>query len=127
MRERKARQSPPLNDRKKLKKKPRFFCDNCGNEVGQNEKACRHCGRYFAAVRCPSCGFVGDETTFKNGCPSCGYSAPPDADKLSADKPAEKKSEKHHLIPAGKLPLWVYILSIGAFIAACAMLIVKLR
>jgi hypothetical protein len=27
----------------------------------------------------------------------------------------------------GKLPLWVYILSIGAFIAACAMLIVKLR
>jgi predicted RNA-binding Zn-ribbon protein involved in translation (DUF1610 family) len=105
-----------------MSKKPRFFCDNCGNEVGQNEKACRHCGRYFAAVRCPSCGFVGDEISFKKGCPSCGYSAPP-----GADKPSGKKPEKHHLIPTGKLPLWVYIISIGAFIAACAALIFKLK
>jgi len=102
-----------------MSKKPRFFCDNCGNEVGQNEKSCRHCGRYFASVRCPGCGYVGDETAFKNGCPSCGYSAPPDADKQ-----AVKKNETH---PAGKLPLWVYILSIGAFIAACVALFVKLR
>jgi len=105
-----------------MSKKPRFFCDNCGNEVGQNEKSCRHCGRYFAAVRCPGCGFVGDEISFKNGCPACGYSAAP-----GADKPAAKKSEKRHLIPVGKLPIWVYILSIAAFIAVCAMLIVKLR
>jgi predicted RNA-binding Zn-ribbon protein involved in translation (DUF1610 family) len=105
-----------------MSKKPRFFCDNCGNEVGQNEKACRHCGRFFASVRCPGCGFIGDETAFKNGCPSCGYSAPP-----KSEKPIEKKSEKHYMIPAGKLPLWVYIVSICAFIAACAALIMKLR
>jgi len=115
-----------------LKKKPRFFCDNCGNEVGPNEKSCRHCGRFFASVRCPSCGFIGDETSFKNGCPSCGYSAPQGADKASADKlsvgkQAANKTERHQMIPAGKLPLWVYILSIGAFIIVCAMLIVKLR
>jgi hypothetical protein len=77
-------------------------------------------------VRCPGCGFIGDETSFKNGCPACGYSAPPGADTLSSDKPAARKNEKRQ-IPAGKLPLWVYILSIGAFIFACAMLIAKLR
>jgi len=110
-----------------MSKKPRFFCDNCGHEVGQNEKSCRNCGRYFAAVRCPGCGFIGDEISFKNGCPACGYSAPPGADTLSPDKPNARKNEKRRMIPAGKLPLWVYILSIGAFIAVCAMLIVKLR
>jgi predicted RNA-binding Zn-ribbon protein involved in translation (DUF1610 family) len=105
-----------------MSKKPRFFCDNCGNEVGQNEKSCRHCGRYFASVRCPSCGFIGDETAFRNGCPSCGYSAAP-----GADKPAVNKNETHRMVPAGKLPLWVYILSICAFIAVCAVLIFKLK
>ena len=103
-----------------MNRKPRFFCDNCGKEVGQNEKACRHCGRFFASVRCPNCGYTGDETSFKNGCPACGYSASP-------NKQAENKSEKHHMIPAGKLPLWVYILSIGAFIAACVALFAKLK
>jgi len=103
-----------------MSKKPRFFCDNCGSEVGQNEKSCRNCGRYFASVRCPSCGHIGDESSFQKGCPACGYSAPP-------GKPAEKKPAARYFVPAGKLPLWVYFFSIGAFIIACAMLIFKFR
>jgi rRNA maturation protein Nop10 len=86
-----------------------------------NAKACPHCGRYFASVRCPSCGFTGDENTFRNGCPSCGYSVPPANNGKSAYAPIPEKK-----VPAGPLPLWVYILSIGAFIAAVAILLVKL-
>jgi predicted RNA-binding Zn-ribbon protein involved in translation (DUF1610 family) len=56
---------------------PKFFCDNCGWEVASDEKTCPHCGRYFSSIRCPSCGFVGDEELFNNGCPKCGYSAAP--------------------------------------------------
>jgi predicted RNA-binding Zn-ribbon protein involved in translation (DUF1610 family) len=108
----------------KLNKKPRFFCDNCGSEVGQNAKACQNCGRYFASVRCPSCGFTGDEASFKNGCPSCGYSAAPTGAPPAPEKKAAKKSET--LVPAGKLPLWVYILSICAFIGVCAVLVYRL-
>jgi len=96
-----------------LSKKPRFFCDNCGIEVGQNTKACPQCGRFFASIRCPSCGYTGDEKAFSGGCPSCGYSAPPSA----SAPPPEKK------IPAGPLPLWVYILAVCAFIGICAVLL----
>jgi hypothetical protein len=31
------------------------------------------------------------------------------------------------MVPAGKLPLWVYIISICAFIAVCAALIFRFR
>jgi uncharacterized membrane protein YvbJ len=63
-----------------LKKKPRFFCDNCAQEVGSEVKSCPNCGRYFASVRCPSCGYSSEDRMFKNGCPMCGYSsAPPPA------------------------------------------------
>jgi predicted RNA-binding Zn-ribbon protein involved in translation (DUF1610 family) len=104
-----------------LKKKPRFFCDNCGAEVGRNAKACPQCGRYFASVRCPSCGFTGDENTFKNGCPSCGYSVTPSPGSTLADTPVPEKK-----VPAGPLPLWVYLLSIAAFIVAVTILVLKL-
>jgi predicted amidophosphoribosyltransferase len=95
-----------------LKKKPRFFCDNCGSEVDRNAKACPHCGRFFASIRCPACGFAGAERLFAGGCPSCGYSAPPgDGAKLREKKPA-----------AGPLPMWVYVFSIAALIAVLAIL-----
>ncbi|MDR2730828.1 MAG: hypothetical protein LBB81_08025 [Treponema sp.] len=60
-----------------MKKKPRFFCDNCGQEVDNRVKACPNCGRYFASVRCPKCGFTGGDKLFNHGCPSCGYSSLP--------------------------------------------------
>jgi len=108
-----------------LNKKPRFFCDNCGSEVGQNAKACQNCGKYFASVRCPACGHTGDESSFQNGCPACGYSAPPGTDKPSAGRHAAKKPAARRTVSSGKLPLWVYILSISAFAGACTLLLYK--
>ncbi|MCL2043368.1 MAG: hypothetical protein FWG89_04430 [Treponema sp.] len=95
-----------------MSKKPRFFCDNCNTEVDRNTKACPQCGRFFSSIRCPSCGHSGEEKTFLGGCPSCGYSAP----KTGDYRLPEKK------VPAGPLPLWVYVFSICAFIAVIAIL-----
>ena len=53
--------------------KAKFFCENCGAEVPQNAKMCRHCGRFFSSVRCPACGATGKNSDFINGCPVCGY------------------------------------------------------
>jgi predicted RNA-binding Zn-ribbon protein involved in translation (DUF1610 family) len=99
-----------------MNKKPRFFCDNCGHEVDRDAKTCAHCGRFFASVRCPSCGYTSGEKDFSNGCPSCGYSAPP----------AARPPEQPEKLPARALPLWVYLLSICAFIAVCAVLVSRL-
>ena len=96
-----------------MSKKPRFFCDNCGSEVGRDEKACPRCGRFFASVRCPACGFAGEERLFAGGCPSCGYSAPPGGAARLADQQA----------PAGSLPVWVYIVSIAALLAVFTVLL----
>ncbi|MDR0442663.1 MAG: zinc ribbon domain-containing protein [Treponema sp.] len=82
-----------------MKKKPRFFCDNCGYEVENDAKACPHCGRFFSSVRCPSCGFAGEEKLFINGCPSCGYSAAPGKQNRA------KKSAQ------GTLPFRAYLLT----------------
>jgi predicted RNA-binding Zn-ribbon protein involved in translation (DUF1610 family) len=95
-----------------LSKKPRFFCDNCGAEVDRDVKACPHCGRFFASIRCPSCGFAGEERLFAGGCPSCGYSAP----HGGGTRLREKKTSTN------PLPLWVYIFSIAALIAVLSIL-----
>jgi len=102
-----------------MNKKPRFFCDNCGHEVERDAKSCAHCGRFFASVRCPACGYTSGEKDFSGGCPSCGYSAPP---AVRADEQTDSRPQ----LPARPLPLWVYILSICAFISVCAVLVSKL-
>ena len=102
-----------------MNKKPRFFCDNCGHEVGRDAKSCAHCGRFFASVRCPSCGYIGGEKTFANGCPSCGYSAPPAA---RAGEPADTQPPRS----ARPLPLWVYLITVAAFITVCIVVFFKL-
>jgi hypothetical protein len=104
-----------------LNKKPRFFCDNCGVEVEQNTRACPQCGRFFASIRCPSCGYTGDEKAFSDGCPACGYSTPP-----PVYQPLPDKKIPAGVYPAGPLPLWVYILAVCAFIGICAVLLLKL-
>ena len=110
-----------------MSKKPRFFCDNCGHEVERDARSCAHCGRFFSSVRCPSCGYTSSEKAFSNGCPSCGYSAPPDntaAGVLRSKTPqVENRHEGRFSTP---LPLWVYIVSICAFIVVCAILASKL-
>jgi len=96
---------------KKSAKSPRFFCETCGAEVPRDAKKCIKCGKYFASIRCPACGFVGDEAAFKGGCPTCAYSS----EKTDRTLP-EKKN------PSGPLSLWVYILTAAAFAAVLAAL-----
>jgi len=91
---------------------PRFFCENCGAEVPRDGEKCPQCGRRFASVRCPACGFIGETAQFKGGCPSCGYSTanPPSNSKKQKNFPEKKKA-------AASLPFWVYILTAAAFTA----------
>ena len=106
-----------LASKKSNSSAPKFFCENCGAEVPIDEKRCPNCGSYFASVRCPACGFVGDESTFLGGCPACGYSALPDNYGNTLSNAAESKK------PAGALPVWVYILTAVAFIAIVVALV----
>jgi len=101
-----------------LKEKPRFFCDNCGEEVGDNSKTCPYCGRFFASVRCPACGFSGEDSLFVNGCPSCGYSASP-ASKTAKTKRHRVKKKPH---PADPLPFSVYIILTVALLVIITIL-----
>jgi predicted amidophosphoribosyltransferase len=96
-------------------KKPRFFCDNCNAEVPMTAKNCPGCGRFFASVRCPSCGYSADDADFKKGCPSCGYSAPPKKAGIFQEAPKRKT-----FIEA--LPLWVYVVTALAFVSVAAAL-----
>jgi uncharacterized membrane protein YvbJ len=91
-----------------LKQSPRYFCDNCGTEVFSDDRACPRCGRLFVSVRCPNCGYSGEDKRFQNGCPLCGYSDPNagKGNKPSITKPKKKKSKvKHQHEP---LPIWGY-------------------
>lgn len=102
---------------KSPEKAPRFFCDNCDTEVDLDVRACPNCGRLFVSVRCPACGFSGDEKNFSKGCPNCGYSAIP----KKKPRPRKKKVRAHT-----PLPLWLYILSIGALLCMFTLLFTML-
>ena len=103
--------------RKGTSQSPRFFCENCGSEVPRDAKNCQKCGRYFASVRCPACGFVGEEAIFKGGCPVCDYSSSPSGE--TAGKGRRPPPGKRHAEP---LPVWVYLLTAAAFIGVLAAL-----
>jgi len=110
-----------------LSKAPRFFCDNCGQEVGDDLKTCPFCGRYFASVRCPKCGFHGEDSLFVNGCPSCGYSADGPAGKAGGKK-RKRKRKKAQRLPAEPLPASAYVILTAAlfvFIAFVSWLITR--
>ena len=79
----------------------KFFCDNCGEEVGKDELRCPGCGRYFRSVKCPSCGFAGASSLFTDGCPSCGYAA--DQGLQSAGKTAGRKGRRRKAGRGGSL------------------------
>jgi hypothetical protein len=99
-----------------LKKKPRFFCDNCNYEVDIELKACPYCARHFSSVRCPSCSFYGPDEMFRNGCPMCGYSASPS----KAPKIQEKTPKRKERASAEPLPFWTYV---AAFFTLFAVII----
>ncbi|WP_407425831.1 zinc ribbon domain-containing protein [Treponema sp.] len=104
----------------------KFFCENCGAEVPQDAKVCKHCGKFFSSVRCPVCGETGTPGKFSNGCPKCGY-AVGKGKKINSPKQKEshasRKSKKELLnaidsrnsntfakkrISDGHLPVWSY-------------------
>jgi predicted RNA-binding Zn-ribbon protein involved in translation (DUF1610 family) len=118
-----------------MAKKPRFFCDNCGAEVNMEAKSCPACGRFFASVRCPQCGFTGKDEDFSRGCPVCGYSNPPGAGpavngKLEANskrKLSWTRGRTGPREPVFTLPFWLYLVAALALICVLALLYHSLR
>ncbi|MDR2135412.1 MAG: zinc ribbon domain-containing protein [Treponema sp.] len=115
-------------------KKPRFFCDNCGTEVDKTAKNCPVCGRFFASVRCPKCGFTGKEEEFAGGCPACGYSAA--SGSLGGGSGGKFETKPARGAFRGRrrargqvftLPFWLYLVAALALICALALLYNSLR
>lgn len=110
----------------------RFFCDHCGTEVRRDSDCCPRCGRAFAFVRCPQCGFSGEEGLFKKGCPVCGYCTADGAGGTNGTNGTPGRSAGPErtgkpLVPAGKLPLWVYVIALLALGAVAAALVLTVR
>jgi uncharacterized membrane protein YvbJ len=109
-----------------MKKKLHFYCDHCGSEVPQNAKECPECGRSFASVRCPFCGFIGEGDLFKEGCPGCGYSAPGTSGTNAGEPLASPQPQKQKIASQASsietLPLWVYIVTGLIFLGVLAVL-----
>ncbi|MDR2509897.1 MAG: zinc ribbon domain-containing protein [Spirochaetaceae bacterium] len=101
-----------------MKNSHKFFCDNCGAQVEGAVDRCPSCGRFFAAIRCPKCGFSGGEEAFLDGCPSCGYSS---RASRAAKKPRVKKrrsgktGEKSNLFYAAAVGILILILTVLLF------------
>lgn len=130
-----------------MKRKAKFFCENCGAEVPEKARFCKHCGKFFTATRCPKCGATGPSSAFAKGCPQCGYAAGqgipspapvPNEDGSSGGKGEDDKRhlthiEKKHIKEAfrsasskglsaksadGTLPAWVYAVTAAVTVAA---------
>lgn len=103
-----------------MKGKPKFFCESCGTEVKQNDKICTHCGKFFASVKCPSCGYSGDSRAFRDGCPACGYAVLAPADTSRALSSRKKKP-----VETDPLPVWIYIAALALLAGLVAMIILQ--
>jgi len=104
---------------------PKFFCESCGAEVARNAKACPSCGKFFASVKCPACGFSGDTGIFRDGCPACGYAVPgakPVPGSAGCVPPAARAGKKKadHTDP---LPWWVYLVSLLFLLSLIAFIL----
>lgn len=103
-------------------KRSKFFCENCHQEVKPSAKICPHCGRFFTAVRCPSCGYVGEARDFVQGCPNCGYAgAVPGLDEgfetVDLAEPGRSGPRR------SRTPGWVFPLAAGIIIVVFAGLV----
>ncbi|GHT49416.1 hypothetical protein FACS1894102_4090 [Spirochaetia bacterium] len=99
------------------KKKPKFYCDACGAEVGASATRCTRCGKFFSAVRCPKCFWVGEQEDFKNGCPSCGYSSKGKIKKNISAKGSKKNNG------SVELPSWFFAIAASLFVMLIALLL----
>ncbi len=122
-----------------MDQRPKFFCENCGTEVRQQDRVCKHCGKFFASVKCPSCGFSGDSKIFRDGCPACGYAVPRGgftnfqgskggkgafrgrsfSPSSAGRKPKKKGGE------SDPLPWWIYVASVLFLLGAFALILVR--
>jgi predicted RNA-binding Zn-ribbon protein involved in translation (DUF1610 family) len=126
--ERLARRARIMSRKTAKELPPLFFCDNCGAEVLQDEPSCPKCGRKFASIRCPACGFSGEESLFDDGCPKCGY-------QVLAGKGGHKNLSSHRggrktayaRTHDGALPVWVYFLTFAFFIFVVSFLLFYMR
>lgn len=93
-------------------KRSKFFCENCHGEVRPSAKVCPHCGRFFTAVRCPICSYVGEAREFISGCPNCGYAAgaPGAAEGFETFDLSRAGARSR---PRARVPAWVYPLAAG--------------
>jgi ssDNA-binding Zn-finger/Zn-ribbon topoisomerase 1 len=103
---------------------PHFFCENCGVKVPLRAKQCPRCGRLFQSVRCPSCGFTGEEALFTRGCPVCGYTV---SGESGWSAKGGGRQNKGKWAAAGTLPLWIYLLAVLFFIGVCTVLFTILK
>ncbi|MBR5934431.1 MAG: zinc ribbon domain-containing protein [Treponema sp.] len=115
-----------------MKKQAKFFCENCGEEVAQNARFCKKCGRFFSAVRCPNCGKVGSAHSFTNGCPKCGYaekgqmsSGGKKSDSSEKNYPVKNHFYFHRRFTSGivtkkssgsSLPVWIYFITVALLV-----------
>ena len=126
-----------------MKKTAKFFCDICQTEVKGNARFCSHCGRFFAAVKCPACGKTGASHAFAHGCPNCGYAVGSEKsnsldDSLSltsgknknknanskksifnnffSNRDSNKNDNSTKKYSEDSLPLWIYLVAIIFFI-----------
>ncbi|MFP4113665.1 MAG: double zinc ribbon domain-containing protein [Spirochaetota bacterium] len=109
-------------------KRSRFFCENCHHEVKPTAKVCPHCGRFFEAVRCPVCSYVGESRDFVHGCPNCGY-AGGDAGAEHGFEQVDYEPERGERGSGGRsrgsgTPDWVWPLAIGILLVVFVGLVV---
>jgi ssDNA-binding Zn-finger/Zn-ribbon topoisomerase 1 len=98
-------------------KRSRFFCEHCHHEVRPNAKVCPHCGRFFEAVRCPVCNYVGQSGDFIHGCPNCGY-AGADTGRRKGFEQVDYEPRASGQRPSAGTPGWVWPLAIGILLLA---------
>ena len=103
------------------KQTARFSCENCNSEVGRDDKVCSRCVHFFASVRCPHCGMLGDPSQFRSGCPQCGYAM--DLSGFGITGGGHRKHKQKNKAKAGgqreePLPIWLYALTFVVLVVA---------
>jgi predicted RNA-binding Zn-ribbon protein involved in translation (DUF1610 family) len=112
----------------------RFFCENCGEEVRENDEICRYCGAVFVAIKCPRCGYRGKMHEFRKGCPSCGFLG---EDQVRETRPGDRRVKRigratriHRLFrgvgrvgkASAETPTWLFWLIIVMMVLAFGVL-----